>query len=433
MSLFSECSGWTGKAIASLDAADRGTRSEMLLQAALGFSLMSTKGLTSEAHAALIRAVELAESLDDLDYQLRTLFCLCLFRLRIGDFRTALGLARQCEAVADRITDPSARQTADLMLGLSLFCLGDLAGARAHLEWVRDGSRPRSRRAETVRIGFDKRVYAFAMLGIIQWLQGFPDQAIQANRTAMDEAQMLEHPVSLAVALWSRSMVSLWIGDLATAEQSMANLVAHSKKHSLYNFNAYGLGFEGEVFAARGQAEVGVRLLRACLEGLREARHHLYYSVFLCGLAKQVAAAGNVRESLAVISDALKRAEQNDESWYISELLRIKGDLLLLHSEESATDAEDCFLRSLDWARRQGALSWELRAATSLARLLRDQNRSTEAVALLAPVYDRCTEGFETADLKAAKSLIDGLYNSAEHNAAAIVELNPGTARRRFA
>jgi hypothetical protein len=83
----------------------------MLLQAALGFSLMATKGLTSETHAALIRAVELAESLDDLDYQLRTLFCLCLFRLRNADFRSALGLARQCEAVADRITDPRASES----------------------------------------------------------------------------------------------------------------------------------------------------------------------------------------------------------------------------------------------------------------------------------------------------------------------------------
>jgi predicted ATPase len=147
---------------------------------------------------------------------------------------------------------------------------------------------------------------------------------------------------------------------------------------------------------------------------MREARHHLYYSVFLSGLAKQVAAAGNVGESLAVISEALRRAEQNDESWYMPELLRIKGDLLLLHSEPNATDAEDCFLGSLDWARRQGALSWELRAATSLARLMCDQGRSADATALLQPVYDRFTEGFDTADLKAAKALLDALVEPAD-------------------
>jgi predicted ATPase len=94
-------------------------------------------------------------------------------------------------------------------------------------------------------------------------------------------------------------------------------------------------------------------------------------------------------------------------------LLRIKGELLLLQGGSgAAAAAEDHFRQALDWAHRQGALSWELRAATSLARLLRDQDRSTEAIALLAPIYNRFTEGFDTADLKVAKALIDGFYNT---------------------
>jgi predicted ATPase len=113
------------------------------------------------------------------------------------------------------------------------------------------------------------------------------------------------------------------------------------------------------------------------------------------------------------------------------ELLRIKGELVLLQGMPGvAAAAEDHFRQALDWARQQGALSWELRAATSLARLLRDQNRSSEAVALLAPIYDRVTEGFETNDLKAARALIDGFYNTRAHNAASVVALNTGTARR---
>ena len=109
----------------------------------------------------------------------------------------------------------------------------------------------------------------------------------------------------------------------------------------------------------------------------------------------------------------------------------------------AAAAAEDPYQQALGWARRQRALSWELRAATSLARLLREQHRSTEAIALLAPIYNRFTEGFETADLKAAKALIDGFYNTdgsrqsplmdAPPKTAAIVELSPGTARRRLA
>jgi predicted ATPase len=98
------------------------------------------------------------------------------------------------------------------------------------------------------------------------------------------------------------------------------------------------------------------------------------------------------------------------ERWLIAELLRIKGELLLLQGGSSAAAmAEDYFRQALDWARRQGALSFELRAATSLARLLRDQGRSADALALLQPIYDRFTEGFETADLKTAKALLGTL------------------------
>jgi predicted ATPase len=119
---------------------------------------------------------------------------------------------------------------------------------------------------------------------------------------------------------------------------------------------------------------------------------------------------GLVADALDAIDDAIARAERTEELWQLAELLRVKGELLLLQdAAPQAAAAEDAFRQALDLARRQGALSWELRAATSLARLLRDQGRSAKALALLQPVYDRFTEGFETADLKAAKALLDAL------------------------
>jgi len=111
-----------------------------------------------------------------------------------------------------------------------------------------------------------------------------------------------------------------------------------------------------------------------------------------------------------MIEEANARSERTEECWPIAELLRVKGELLLLQGAPgAAVVAEDHFRQALDWARRQSALSWELPAAASLARLLRDQGRSANAVALLQPVYDRFTEGFDTADLKAAKALLDAL------------------------
>ncbi len=209
--------------------------------------------------------------------------------------------------------------------------------------------------------------------------------------------------------MWTGCLVSLWVGDLAALERLTTSLLDHTEKHSLDNYHAYGLGFDGELQALRGDATAGVRLLRSCLDGLRKARHRVFYSVFLGALAKQLSAGGDAAEGLAMVNKALRLTERNDESWYMPEFLRIKGELLLLHSAPIATAAEDYFLRSLAWARRQEALSWELRAAISLARLRRRQARNEEARELLTPIYNQFTEVFETADLRQAKDLLEQL------------------------
>jgi predicted ATPase len=116
-----------------------------------------------------------------------------------------------------------------------------------------------------------------------------------------------------------------------------------------------------------------------------------------------------VAEGLTAVDHALARAERNEGHWCTPDLFRIKGEILLLEGARNAAAAEDHFQRAIDWARRQKALSWELRAATSLARLWRSQSREEAARELLASVYDRFTEGFATIDLRAAKALLDDL------------------------
>jgi len=148
-------------------------------------------------------------------------------------------------------------------------------------------------------------------------------------------------------------------------------------------------------------------LLRSARGELRETGFAALYAEILRALAEALAGAGEVAEGLATIDEALARSERNEERWCVAELLRIKGDLVLQEGGlDSAEAAEGHFLKALDWARRQGALSWELRTATSLSRLWHNQGRRQEAHRLLAPIYDRFTEGFATADLRAAKALI---------------------------
>jgi predicted ATPase len=127
-------------------------------------------------------------------------------------------------------------------------------------------------------------------------------------------------------------------------------------------------------------------------------------------MAEALGQAGQIADGLAAIEEAIVRSEATEERWVVAELLRVKGELFLLQGAPgAAAAAEGHFRQALDWARRQGALSWELRAATSLARLLSDQGRSADAAALLQTVYERFTEGFDTADLKVAKALLDDL------------------------
>ena len=157
-------------------------------------------------------------------------------------------------------------------------------------------------------------------------------------------------------------------------------------------------------------------LLRDALDELREGGAAPGYPAFLAVFARGLGLAGQVTEGLAVIDQALAMSERHEENWSLPEVLRNKGELLLLErSVGAALAAEDCFRQALDWARRDGTLSYELRAAFSLGRLWRDQGRGAEARELVASVYCRFTEGFETGDLRIAKRVLDELIDAGAH------------------
>jgi tetratricopeptide (TPR) repeat protein len=245
-------------------------------------------------------------------------------------------------------------------------------------------------------------------LARILWAQGFPEQAARAAATAIEEAQASQHPISLGFAINEAAIpVMLFVGDFLSAERHIATLLKVSEQHALTVLHARALGAKGVLAAKRGDPHEGVRLIRDALRELDKSGYHAY-PLLLGNLAEALGEVGDVEEGLASVDSALSRCERNGERWYIADLLRIKGELnLRLADPQASVRAETELLSSLDWAARQGALAWELRAATSLARLLRDQGRSADALALLRPVYDRFTEGFDTADLKTAKALLD--------------------------
>ena len=410
-SLMVECRARVERALASLEPRPgRGGRREMQLFAALGVSLMQTKGPAPETSAAWTTALEIAERLDDAEYQLRALWGLWHFRVSRGECRAALALAESfCGRVAGN-DNPAELLVGERMVGVSLHYLGDQTNARRHLEHMLSRYVAPAHRSHAIRFQYDQRVATRMILARILWLQGFPEQALRMAQSNVEDAQTIDHALSLCYALEAACLVPLWIGDLPAAERSVAMLLDHSARHELTVWHARGRCLNGVLLIKRGEVNAGVPLFRDALDELRETGFVPHHTALLGTLAQGLAGSGEIAQGLATIDEALARSERDEEHWCIAELLRIKAELILVAGGPgAAATAEQFFGQAIDWARRQAARSFELRAATGLARLWQRQRRTGQARKLLAPVYRRFTEGFNTADLVDAKALLETL------------------------
>ena len=415
LSLLEECRGRAEKALAALGTgASRNARREMQLHAALGASLTFNRSavpeIVAEIGATWTKVLELAESLDDAEYQLRSLWGLWFFHTTSGRHHIALTLAQRFSVLTAKRPDPNDRLVGEQMIGISQHYLGDQASAQRHLERVLADYNIPVQRSHIIRFEIDVRVTAHAFLAWILWLRGFPDQAVRTAESGIGDASATNHAISLCYALAQAACpIALLIGDLPAAEQYTGMLLDHSTRHAPARWHDYGRIYQGVLVIRRGDVIAGLHLLRSALSERGKARSRVLRTIFLL-TAEALGHAKEVADRLAAVEEALEWTAHTDERWLIAELLRIKGELLLMEGAPGAVaTAEDHFRQALDLAHRQGALSWELRSATSLSRLLRDQGRSADALTILERVYDRFTEGYETADLKAAKALLDTL------------------------
>jgi predicted ATPase len=408
-SLMVECRGRVERALASFaPRSGRGGRREMQLVAALGVSLMQTKGPAPDTTAAWTRALEIAEAVDDTEYQLRALWGLWHFRVSRGECRAALALAeRFCDRAANT-ANPAELLVGERMVGVSLHYLGDQTNARSYLEGMLSRYVAPAHRSHAIRFQYDQRVASRMVLARILWLQGFPDQALRTAQSNVEDARVIDHALSLCYAMEAACLVALWSGDLPAAERSVAMLLDHSARHALAVWHTRGRCLNGVLLIQRGEVGAGLPLLRGALDELRETGFVPHHTALLGTLAQGMASSGEIAQGLATIDEAIARSERDEEHWCIAELLRIKGELVLLEGASGAAPvAEKYFQHALDWTRRQGILSIELRCAIGLARLWHAQGRTESAREVLAPVYGRFTEGFGTADLRAAKVRLD--------------------------
>jgi predicted ATPase len=244
-------------------------------------------------------------------------------------------------------------------------------------------------------------------LAIVLFCLGFPDQALVGSDSAIAEARRLAHLPTLADTLVGSSRLLSLIGDDAALDERAEELGAVAAEQSYPYWIAAGRIFRGWLRIKSGDAIEGVALLRDGIGAYRASGQQAWMPNYIALLAKACEITGQIEEALTLLDKASQIIQSTGERWFEAELYRHKGELLLWQGHGDAV--EEHYRKALSIAREQEAKLWELRAAVSLARLRRDQSRRAEARDLLAPVYGWFTEGFDTADLKEAKALLDEL------------------------
>jgi predicted ATPase/DNA-binding winged helix-turn-helix (wHTH) protein len=404
LSLLGECRGWCERALAALDDASRGTRQEMILQEALAMSSMLTRGNSDQVRAAIERGLALAEACQDHVRQLRLFFGQSIFFMRFGDIRGALAVAEQAGVIAEAVKHPTGTVWAEWWVGNNHHFLGNQAAAQLHLE------RGTALAAELGTFSanfFGYRVRSLVNLLRTLWLRGFSDQALRMAQKAMDEVASRDHPVSVCVSLIYVSMLFLLCGDLLKAGDAIEHLIAYGGRYSLDPYRAAGIALKGELAIARDEPEGGLDLLRSALGILRPQQYNLIIMILTAALAEGLCKTGQFEEAMFTINGAIARAKNSGVEFNLSELLRIKAKILAAqHDRESAMT---CLTEALAVARAQSALAWELRSTMALARMISEDGQRDQARSTLALVYNRFTEGFETADLKLARALLEDL------------------------
>jgi len=247
------------------------------------------------------------------------------------------------------------------------------------------------------------------MLGLTGLLMGYPDQAIKAIEEAIDLARRLKHPFTLAIVLAFASFVYQLRKEAPRVLELTQTGIDVCKEQSIPTYLAVGCILNAWAKRALDESLDVEPEVRSNLETLNRLDYHLRRAYYLGLYADNCLCHARFSEGLAAVDEAMALAETNGERWYQAELYRVRGVLLLHQDGDNQAMAEADFERAIATARGQQASWLGLRAATSLARLWAEQGRRTQAHDLLAPVYGWFTEGFDTADLKDAKALLDEL------------------------
>ena len=315
--------------------------------------------------------------------------------------------AEQLFNLAQRVGDPALLQLGQHALGAAAFWLGEPTVAREHLDKGIALYAPERHRSDAFVYGRDPGVASLGTAAVALWHLGYPDQALKRSDEAIALARKIAHPFNLGFALqfaaWHHALRREW----PMAAEHAEAIVALSAEQGFANELVWGDFHRGHALAEQGRTDEGIAQMRDALAAMLSSGHEIDRPANLARLAAACGIAGRTDDALALLAEALALVEGRDERHWEAEIYRVKGELLL--ESGGSFEAETCFCRAIKVARRQSAKSLELRATTSLARLLDKQGRKDEAQRMLSEIYGWFTEGFDTVDLKEAKALLEEL------------------------
>jgi class 3 adenylate cyclase/predicted ATPase len=404
--------------IATLPAAPALRREQIRFQVALINPLMHAKGFAApETKAAVERArllIEEAKALGEPTEDPLLLFSV-LYSFWVANYIAFNGdvmreLATQFLGLAENQGAAAPLMIGHRIMGTSLLITGNIAESRAHLDRGLTLYHPARHRPLATRFGQDVGVTIQCYRSWALWLDGHPETALAAARHALEQAREIGHAITLIYALWHVSLPHIWCGNYQTAKTILDELDALAGQKSALFWKALGIAVtQGCLLVLSGKPTEAVQTIISGLTLYQSTGSTVFVPFSLSYLASAHASLGKFDSAWRCMGEAMTAVETTKERFWEAEINRIAGGIALSEPTAEVAKAEAYFERALAVARTQQAKSWELRAAMSMARLWRDQGKRDEARKLLAPVYGWFTEGFDTLDLKEAKSLLGKL------------------------
>jgi predicted ATPase/class 3 adenylate cyclase len=389
----------------SLPEGSQRDRQELDLRTDLGPYLIATKGPAAEQVALVFaRARSLCEKLGEEVQLFWITYALQFFHLLRLELELARELGERQLALAERVQDSSMLMAAYAALAQTLSNMGEFGIAR---DLCNKG----------IELGFVQRALSFSQIGEPRtmliahssrdlFILGYPAQALARSREALLEAQQ-SGPHAVAFALDQAAELNHCLGDQRAAWESTEALASLASERGFLFWSAQAMYLRGKMLVAEGQAEEGIAELSRGAASVETTGG--VAGIWKLTLAQAYGKLGHPEEGLAAIAQSLDLMNRTGLRYLEAELYRIRGELLLLKDSGAVGEAESALRQAVASARRQDAKSWELRAATSLSRLLTSQGKRDEARTMLGEIYGWFSEGFDTADLKSARALLDDL------------------------